>query len=76
MRPNVAALRLTTGSPQLKWFSRLNDSSRSSRRCGACRGMIFEIARSTFQYAGPTTALRGRLPSVPGPGCANAARLN
>jgi hypothetical protein len=29
-----------------------------------------------FQYAGPTTALRGRSPSVPATGCAKAAALN
>jgi hypothetical protein len=38
--------------------------------------MIFESARSMFQYAGPTTAFRGRSPRVPGAGCANAAALN
>ena len=34
-----------------------------------------EVVPSTFQKFGPTAALRGRLPSVPAAGCANAARL-
>ena len=51
-----------------------NDSRRSSTFC-VPMGMSREIARSTFQYAGPTAMLRVRLPSVPGAGCAKAARL-
>src|SRR5438876_1995989 len=32
IRPNWPELRLVTGLPQLKWFSTLNASTRSSRR--------------------------------------------
>ena len=75
MRPNVPALKFAAGLPQLKWFNRLNDSRRSSSRCVAPTATSRESARSMFQKSGPTAALRSRSPSVPGAGCANAARL-
>ena len=38
MRPNVPASRLVAGLPQLKWFNRLNVSTRNSRVCPAPTG--------------------------------------
>src|SRR5436189_1035375 len=73
MRPNCPELKLVTGSPQLKWLSTLNDSRRSSTRRMPI-GITREIPMSIFQYAGPTSALRVRLPSAPAAGRANAAR--
>src|SRR5262245_57829314 len=74
IRPNVEELKLITGSPQLNVLNRLKVSTRSSIRC-VPNGTSLEIARSIWRNAGPTAALRGRLPKVPGAGCAKASRL-
>src|SRR6185436_463823 len=73
MRPNVPAVKFRLGLPQLKLFSRLNTSTRSSMFCVDANGTSLETARSIFQNPGPLTLLRSWLPNAPLAGCANAA---
>ena len=75
IRPNVAALKLVTGSPQLKVLKRLNVSIRSSSVCRPAMGRSLVIARSTFQNPGPWMLPFLWSPSVPDAGNANAAAV-
>ena len=74
MRPNVPALKLLAGFPQLKVLSKLNVSNRSSTRC-VPTSMSFESAMSTCQNDGPTARFRLASPSSPRGASAKAARL-
>jgi hypothetical protein len=58
IRPNVPALKLVTGFPQLNVLSRLNASTRTSRLCAPPKATSLDNAASTDQYPGPWMLLR------------------
>src|SRR5215470_1969985 len=76
IRPNVALVIPTDGSPQFGWLRKLNASARNSIYGRFEKWNSFDNEKSQFSIPGPIISLRPAVPNVPFGAREYAAVLN